>query len=365
VNELLRRILFLPPQASSVAREIDSLHYFVIITTMLGATLVTGVGAYFVVRYRAGRLETARRQAAPRLPLWMEAGATVGLFGLFFLWWMIGFAQYVRVRVAPSNALDIYVTAKQWMWKFAYPDGHHTIAAVYVPVGRPVRVIMTSRDVIHSFYVPDFRVKQDVVPGRYTTAWFSVNAAGTYQILCAELCGVGHSTMRGEVIALDPGDYARWLEAGPSQALAGPVDERPASVDRFEPREPLSLQRVGMQAAAERGCLRCHTLDGTPHIGPTWLALYRSTVPLADGGTAIADEAYLTESMMDPVVRLHRGFPPVMPTYQGSLASPEVASIIELIKSLRDPRDAPVLLPAQGSTPPPAGPLPLTPVRAP
>ena len=363
MNELLRRILFLPPQASSVAREIDTLHYFVIITTMLGATLVTGVGAYFVVRYRARGLATVRREPAPRQSRWMEVGAIVGLFGLFFLWWMIGFAQYVRVRVAPADALDIYVTAKQWMWKFAYPDGHHTIAAVYVPVGRPVRLIMASRDVIHSFYVPDFRVKQDVVPGRYTTAWFSVNAAGSYQILCAELCGVGHSTMRGEVIALDPADYARWLKAGSSEELAGPVDERPASVDLFEPSEALSLQRAGMRAAAERGCLRCHTLDGTPHIGPTWLGLYRSTVPTADGRAVIADEAYLTESMMDPLARLHRGFPPVMPTYQGSLASPEVASIVELIKALRDARDVPVLLPAQGPTPPPAGPLPLAPVK--
>jgi cytochrome c oxidase subunit 2 len=363
MNELLRRILFLPPQASSVAREIDTLHYFVIITTMLGAILVTGVGAYFVVRYRARGLQTQRREPAPRLPFWMEAGSIVGLFGLFFFWWTIGFAQYVRVRVAPPDALEVYVTAKQWMWKFAYPDGHHTIAAVYVPAGRPVKLIMTSRDVIHSFYVPDFRIKQDVVPGRYTTAWFSVNEAGTHQILCAELCGVGHSTMRGEVVALDPADYARWLAAGSSEPLAGPVDEHPTSVDRFEPRESLSLPRAGVRAAAERGCLRCHTLDGTPHIGPTWLGLYRSSVPPSDGTAVIADEAYLTESMMDPLFRLHRGFPPVMPTYQGALPAPDVASIVELIKSLRDIREVQRALPSLGPVPPPAGPLPLAPVK--
>ena len=362
MNQLLRRILFLPPQASSVARDIDSLHYFVIITTMLGATLVTGVGAYFVIRYRARDTETRRPPPAPRSSGWMEAGMIAGLLGLFLLWWAIGFAQYVRVRVAPAGTLDIYVTAKQWMWKFAYPDGQHTISTLYVPAGRPVKVIMTSRDVIHSFYVPDFRVKQDVIPGRYTTAWFSVNAAGTHQILCAELCGVGHSMMRGEVVALDPADYARWLEAGTAQEIAGPVDERPATVDRFEPREALSLRRAGVRAAAERGCLRCHTLDGTPHIGPTWAGLYRSTVPLADGGRLVADEAYLTESMMDPLVRIHRGFQPVMPTYQGLLASPYTAAIIELIKSLRDTPLLPAAAPELGGAPPPAGPLPVAPV---
>jgi cytochrome c oxidase subunit 2 len=365
VNQLLRRMLFLPPQASSVARDIDSLHYFVIITTMVGATLVTGIGAYFVIRYRARGMLTTREAPAPRPSVWMEAGMISGLLGLFLLWWAIGFAQYVRVRVAPAGTLDIYVSAKQWMWKFAYPDGHHTISTLYVPAGRPVKLIMTSRDVIHSFFVPDFRVKQDVIPGRYTTAWFSVNAAGTHQILCAELCGTGHSTMRGEVVALDAADYARWLEAGTTEqsTIAGPVDEQPATVDRFQPREALSLRRAGLRAAAERGCLRCHTLDGTPHIGPTWAGLYRRNVPLADGTAVIADEAYLTESMMDPMLRIHRGFPPVMPAYQGLLASPDAAAIIELIKSLRDTPALPAAAPELGGMPPPAGPLPLAPVR--
>jgi cytochrome c oxidase subunit 2 len=203
-------------------------------------------------------------------------------------------------------------------------------------------------------------VKQDVVPGRYTTAWFSVNEPGIHQILCAEMCGVGHSLMRGEVVALAPADYARWLAAGPSNQLAGPVDEQPSSVDRFAPREPLSLARAGVRAAAERGCLRCHTLDGTPHVGPTWAGLYGSLIPLASGGTVVADEAYLTESMMDPLAKVHLGFPPVMPTYQGLLASPDVAAIVELIKSVRELRTA---TPAPGNAPPPpAGPLPLAPV---
>jgi cytochrome c oxidase subunit 2 len=365
VNHFLRRLLFLPPQASSFAREIDTLHYFVIITTMAGATLVTVVGAYLVFRYRVRdrTLPPKRSMPAPRPSHWMEGGLIVGLFGLFIAWWAIGFAQYVRVRVAPEGTLDIYVTAKQWMWTFGYPDGQHAISTVYVPAGRPVKLIMTSRDVIHSFYVPDFRVKQDVVPGRYTTVWFSVNEPGTHQILCAEMCGTGHSLMRGEVVALAPADYARWLAAGPPEALAGPVDDQPATVDRFTPREPLSLVRAGMRAAAERGCLRCHTLDGTPHIGPTWAGLYGSLIPLVGGATVIGDEAYLTESMMDPLAKVHLGFPPVMPTYQGLLASPDASAIVELIKSLRELRTA--TSPPGTAPPPPAGPLPVAPVPTP
>src|SRR5215831_8815761 len=156
---------------------------------MAGAALVTLVGAYLVVRYRVRdrTVPPTRSMPAPRTSHWMEAGLIVGLFGLFIAWWAIGFAQYVRVRVAPEGTLDIYVTAKQWMWKFGYPDGQHAISTVYVPAGRPIKLIMTSRDVIRSFYVPDCRVKQDVVPGRYTTVWFSVNEPGTHQILCAEM----------------------------------------------------------------------------------------------------------------------------------------------------------------------------------
>jgi cytochrome c oxidase subunit 2 len=163
--------------------------------------------------------------------------------------------------------------------------------------------------------------------------------------------------MRGQVVALAPADYARWLGAGPSQALAGPRDEEPASVDRFEPTEGLSLVRAGERLAAERGCLRCHTLDGTPHIGPTWAGLFGSQVPLADGSNVLADEPYLTESMMDPMAKVHRGFPTVMPTYQGLLAAPETAAIVELIKSLRQVPVAPPTVPL------PAGPLPSAPVQ--
>jgi cytochrome c oxidase subunit 2 len=317
MNELLRRLLFLPPQSSTVAASVDHLHYFVILTTMGGALFITVVGFWMVIRFRRPSEDSPpREQPVPRMSPWIEGGVVAGLLALFCLWWLIGFLQYVRMRVPPENTLDLYLTAKQWMWKFSYPDGNHSISTLYVPAGRPVKLIMTSRDVIHSFYVPDFRVKQDVLPGRYTTVWFQADQPGTHQILCAEMCGAGHSTMRGEVVVLDAHDYQRWL--GGTRNLE------------------TSILSTGEKAAAEHGCLRCHTLDGTPHIGPTWVGLYRSTVPLAGGATIVADEAYLTESMMDPLAKIHRGFQAVMPSYQGQLLPGETAAIVELIKSLRE-----------------------------
>jgi len=344
MNELLRRILFLPPQSSTFAAEIDGLHFFVISVTMLGALLVTLCGGYFLFRYRRrfGRPVGVTRKMAGPIPFWAEAAVIMSLFSLFILWWVIGFRQYMRIRVAPEGALEVYVTAKQWMWKFAYPDGANSIATLYVPAGRPVKLILASRDVIHSFFVPDFRVKQDVVPGRFTTMWFEAPAPGRHEILCTEYCGVSHSTMRGEVVVLSAADYERWLKgAAPHPPLAGQTDERPAVVGRYSPPELVNMVRQGELAAAQLGCLRCHSLDGSAHLGPTWAGLYGALVPVDQGNQIIVDEAYITESIMDPMAKLHSGFPPIMPTYRGLTRPTETAAIIELIKSLRSVRPSP------------------------
>lgn len=360
MNELLRRLLFLPPQASTMAEEIDDLHYFVIITTMIGATLVTLVGGYFLIRYRRRDLDVRRSHpgARSRQPLALEAAALVGLAALFLIWWFIGMRQFVALRVGPLDAMVVYVTAKQWMWKFAYPQGARAIASLYVPAGRPVRLVMTSRDVIHSFFVPQFRIKQDVLPGRYTTVWFEAKAPGRYPILCTEYCGTGHSTMRGEVIALDPVDFERWLAGAPEpDRVAGPEYVAPAVPGEASPHPLLSLTSVGEEISGTAGCLRCHTVDGTPHIGPTWAGLYGSTIPLEGGGAVIADEAYITESIMDPLARLHAGYAPVMPSYLGRLGAPETAAIVEYIRSLREVRPEPaegpsfLLAPERGGKP--------------
>jgi cytochrome c oxidase subunit II len=339
MNELLRRILFLPPQASSLAREIDYLHYFVIGVTMAGATLVALVAGYFILRYRhrGERAPTAPTPPdAPLRPLmtfWFELAVIGFLMLLFVGWWVIGFRQFVRLEVPPPNALEVYVTGKQWMWTFAYPNGRASNAVLYVPAGRPVRLLLSSRDVIHSFFVPDFRVKKDVIPGRMTSLWFEALEPGAYPVYCTEYCGEGHSTMRAQVIALSEEDYLAELEQLPRLDIGGPSYVEPAALSSLT-SQMLSLAEMGERVAVMKGCMRCHTADGAPHIGPTWLGVYHSTVPLVEGGSTVADEAYLTQSMMDPLAHVRAGFRPVMPSYQGLLSAGETGALVEYIRYL-------------------------------
>lgn len=350
MNDFLRRLLYLPEQASTVSLEIDQLHYFVIGSTMLGATLVALVAIWWSVRYRS-RGNPLALTPRVQVSLLVESGLLVGLVSLFLIYWVIGFNQYLRLRVPPHDSMVVYVTGKQWMWKFAYPEGRQTIGELVVPAERNVRLIMTSRDVVHSFYVPAFRIKQDVVPGRYYSTWFQARKPGTYRIFCAEFCGISHSDMWGDVVALEPHLYDLWLEGVPLDDLIplppGMVRRRVAT--ELEPTLaayprgiaekslPKSMAERGLEVAAEKGCLACHTLDGQPHIGPTWRGLWYKEVQLVTGQTVLADEAYLTRSMMDPLVELVAGYSPVMPTYQGLLEPPEAGALIELIRTLAAP----------------------------
>jgi cytochrome c oxidase subunit 2 len=321
-----------------MAREIDYLHYFVIGVTMAGATLVALVAGYFILRYhrrpeRSALAPNPKSQQLPVMALWFELGVIAFLLLLFVGWWMIGFHQFVRLETPPASATAIYVTGKQWMWTFVYPNGRSSNAVLYVPVHQPVQLLLSSRDVIHSFFVPDFRVKKDAIPGRMTTLWFEATEPGIYPVYCAEYCGEGHSTMRAEVIVLSEADYLARLEQLPRLDIGGPSYTEPALVSASS-SEFLSLAAMGERVAVMKGCMRCHTADGTPHIGPTWLGLYHSEIPLANGGRQLADEAYLTESMMDPMAQVHLGFRPVMPPYQGLLSAAETGALVEYIRYL-------------------------------
>lgn len=361
MKDLLRGVLALPEQASTFAEPMDDLHYFVIGVTMLGWAGVSLVTLWFLVHYHR-RLENQRTRQVV-VPVLVEVGIVVGLLALFVLWWTIGFRQYVWMQTPPRDALPIYVAAKQWMWKFAYPDGRSAISVLVVPQHRPVKLIMTSQDVLHSFSVPAFRIRQDVIPGRYVTAWFEAKRPGTYQILCAEYCGLSHSRMWGTVVVLSAADYDAWLEATrPGDTMPGMIagrqagdraPDRPASGYPLTPVEPppattaKDLVRWGREVAVSYGCLSCHTVDGRQHIGPTWRDLYLKPRPLEGGGDARADDAYLTESMMDPLARVVRGYRAVMPSYQGFLRAAEAAALVEYIRSLRG---APAVVPP-GSPP--------------
>ena len=347
MNEFLRRVLFLPRQASSMSREIDYLHYSVILVTMAGAALVALAAGYFMLRYRRRPGQPRVVAASPSSPAaralqsWFELAVVAFLLLLFIGWWVVGFKQFAALETPPPDATTIYVTAKQWMWTFVYPNGRSSNAVLYAPAHQPVQLLLSSRDVIHSLFVPDFRVKKDVIPGRMTSLWFEATEPGVYPIFCAEYCGDGHSTMRAEVIVLSEQDYMARLEQLPRLDIGASYNEPAgAAEDRL-----LSLASMGERVAVMKGCMRCHTTDGTPHIGPSWLRLYNSQIPLAGGDTVAGDEAYMTQSMMDPKARVHLGYKPVMPSYQGLLSAAETAAIVEYIRYLST-RDAEASEPA-------------------
>jgi len=350
MNELMRKLLFLPEQGSAYATEVDRLHFFVITVTMISAVAVAVVALAFFVKYK----RRSERQTTPHVePRAIHEVLFIAVpLTFFLLWFAIGFPLFVKLQTPPKDAMDVYVQGKKWMWKFAYPGGPSGVDVLRVPAGRPVRLLITSRDVIHSFYVPDFRLKQDAVPGRYSQTWFTASAPGRHQVLCAEYCGLGHSAMLAEIIAMEPAQYDAWLAEARRSTVATAQD---SPEDRVDPRTSLSEQ--GRLLSGEYGCFKCHTVDGTRHIGPTWLDLYRKAEPLQGGKSVVADEAYLTESMMDPAAKIVAGYQNVMPTYQGRVPGPEIAAMVEFIKSLRtdavrpEPSKGPVYVPVPGFDP--------------
>ena len=326
--QFLRRLLFLPEESSTFAVRADRLHFSILVPTIFGALVIGAVGLYFLVRYR----RRPGQEATPLVeaPLWLEGLFAAVPLAMFLAWFFVGFRDFVWASSPPRNALDVYVTGKEWMWKFSYPQGASSLGVLYVPAGQPVRLLLTSRDVIHSFFVPDFRLKKDALPGRYTETWFEAPRPGKHEVLCAEYCGLDHSQMRAEVVVLSPADFAAWRGRETT-----PV-----------PHEPLAAR--GEVVAAQLGCLECHTLDGTPHIGPSWKGMFGRDELLSDGQRVRVDEAYLTESMMEPNLKLVAGFLPVMPSFLGRLDPAQTAALVEFIKSLRLPEATPTEKPAYG-----------------
>jgi cytochrome c oxidase subunit II len=337
MNELFRKILFLPEQASTFAAQIDRLHYFVISVTLFSSVLVGVIAVYFMFRYR----RTREREVTPHIePTWWFEAACIGVpLGFFLLWFAVGFRDFIIMDTPPAKAMDVYVMGKQWMWKFAYPNGPSGVGVLHVPAGRPVRLLMTSRDVLHSFFVPAFRIKKDVLPGRYTQLWFEAKEPGRHQIFCAEMCGVNHSTMLGEVVVHAPQEFDAWLERETrGSKVRGDMSAVPGELP--PPLADMAVQ--GERLAGKYGCLKCHSVDGSQHIGPSWLDMYLRKETLKTGQVVVADEGYITESMMDPLAKVVAGYAPVMPTYQGRLSGPEAAAILEYIKSLRSDRILPL-----------------------
>jgi cytochrome c oxidase subunit 2 len=305
-----------PEQASTMARNVDALYIFLIIVTGMMTLLIFTCLLYFAARfrYRPGVRAEQIEGSKPLEITWSTIPFLI--FMVIFAW---GAVVYFKERTPPADSTEVYVVAKQWMWKLEHAEGQREINELHVPVGRDVKMIMTSQDVIHSFFIPAFRIKQDVLPGRYTVAWFRATKPGTYHLFCAEYCGTQHSGMVGDIVVLPPAQYETWMNGGST----GP------------------LSATGEKIFAELGCATCHRGD-TEGRGPNLRGVFGKPVQLEDGRTVTADENYLRECILDPGAKRVKGFQPIMPTFQGLVSEEQVNALVAYIKSIAaDKGDAP------------------------
>ena len=319
---------FFPEEASSFAGNVDALFLFILSTCLFFAVLVTLLAIYAAFKYR--RTSPGEVGSAVEGNTLLEIGWTV--IPLFIAMGMFawGAVVYTNFRTAPKDTLDIYVVGKQWMWKLQQPNGKREINELHIPVNRNIKLIMGSEDVIHNFYVPAFRAKMDVVPGRYNTLWFRPTKLGKYHFFCSQYCGTNHAVMGGWVTVMDPAEYAAWLsdEAG---------DVNPTS--------------AGEKLFTQLACNTCHLGNGTGRA-PSLNGVYGAKVLLADGTTVIADDAYIRESILQPKAKIVAGYQPVMPTFQGLVSEEQILNLTAYIKSLQT---QPVPAKGAGIAPPTAG----------
>jgi len=300
-----------PDRASTTAGNVDALYIFLLIVTALMTALIFTAVVYFAARYRRrpGVLAEQIEGSTPLELTWSIIPLFV--FLAIFAW---GAVVYFKGRTPPRDSTEVYVVAKQWMWKLEHAEGQREINELHVPVGRDVKLIMTSQDVIHSFYVPAFRIKQDVLPGRYTVEWFRATKPGTYHLFCAEYCGTQHSVMIGSIVVMEPAQFEAWMSGG----TTGP------------------LSATGEKIFAELGCVTCHRSD-TQGRGPNLQGIFGKPVLLEDGRTVTADENYVRESILDPGAKIVNGFKPVMPTFQGLVSEEQLNALVAYVKSLSQP----------------------------
>ena len=306
------KFLFLPA-ASDIAQRVDLLFYTLVALTGMVAIAIITLMIVFCVRYRAGA-QVDRRNPPVGLR-WLEYGWTftpLAIFLAIFCWAAVVYAHFY----APApGAMTVFVVGKQWMWKAEHANGRREIDELHLPLGQPVRLVLSTEDVIHSFYVPAFRIKQDAVPGRYTTISFTPTREGEYWLHCAEYCGTDHARMGGRVVVMAPAAFATWLERGTSNA---------------------SLAALGFELFRRKGCSGCHAAGSTVHA-PDLAGVYGRVVHLQDGRTLVADEGYLRDSILLPKKDVVAGYAPIMPSFQGQLDEGELAALITYLKENRGP----------------------------
>jgi cytochrome c oxidase subunit II len=299
-----------PEQASSIAARVDAVYFFLIAISAFFVVLIFTLVIYFAVKYR--RRSEAERPRPIDTDLRLEILWTVIPLILTMISFAWGARLYVTMNEAPADAMEIRAVGRQWMWKFQHPEGNREINQLHVPLGTPIKMLLASEDVVHSFYVPVFRIKMDVVPGRYTAAWFEAIKEGEFHLFCAEYCGTQHSGMIGRVVVMKPADYQRWL--------SGSSGDEPPAV-------------AGEALFKQHGCVSCHALQAGA-MGPSLRGLFGSRVKLQSGQTIIADETYIRESILNPKAKIVAGYQPIMPTFQGQIGEEQLHQLLAYIKSL-------------------------------
>ena len=310
---------FAPEQASTVAPEVDALYAYLWAITIFFSAVITLAIIYFAIRYRrrsASEVPRPRHGSMILEVTWTVIPLLIAM--TIFVW---AASIYFKVYRTPQQAMEVFVVGKQWMWKFQHQTGQREINELHVPLGARVKLTMTTEDVIHSLYVPAFRIKSDVVPGRYTKIWFEATKPGRFYLFCTEYCGTNHAGMNGYVEVMEPAAYQQWLAGGAGSETA-------------------SAQ--GRKLFQDRGCASCHTVekDGAAGRGPNLFGVFGKQQPLQNGQTVVVDEPYVRESILNPQAKLAAGYQAIMPTYQGQLNEEQVLQLIAFIRSLGSEQQA-------------------------
>ncbi|MGE0393593.1 MAG: cytochrome c oxidase subunit II [Vicinamibacterales bacterium] len=300
-----------PEQASTIAPQVDALYFFLIAVTVFFSGIIAVAVATFAVKYRRKKDTDVGEPIHGSVALEIVWTVIPFLIAMAIFGWSS--VIYFKIVRPPAETLEIYAVGKRWMWKFQHIDGQREINELHLPVGRAVKLTMSSEDVIHDVFVPAFRVKADAIPGRLTSIWFTPTKSGEYHLFCAEYCGTKHSGMIGKVVVMEPQDYQQWLEGGPNEG---------------------TLASRGQKLFKDLACISCHTPEGNGR-GPSLHGVFGSEIALANGTTITADDNYIRESILTPQVKLVAGYQPQMPTFQGLVNEEGVMALLEYVKSLR------------------------------
>ncbi len=328
LGELLKMVVpvewlfsVMPEGGSNHAAALDKLFWFLLITCGILFLLIVVPLVMISVRYRRKTFDQ-RAESQKDHNFWLESAWTFLPFVYLTVLFVWGFNQFLDMYIPPNDAKELRVVGQKWQWAIDYPKEEISVAGagaeVYVPINTPIKLVMSSQDVIHSFYLPNLRVKQDVVPGSYSTLWFEANKIGTYPILCAEYCGDLHSQMLAKLVVVSEDAYATW------------IDQQKAA-DQDTP-----LPELGKKLYTKLGCVACHSTDGSIKLAPSFKGIYGKKEELNDGTFVTVNDDYIRQSILTPQKQVAKGYPPIMPTFQGRVSERDISGLVAFIKSLKD-----------------------------